>query len=154
MKAIVKLSCTAALAAAGFAAFAAPAGLPTTTSRRRGVQTTRCLCRPMTRRETMESVFAVRGDDLTLRQVIRSGGTFPVSVAVHGDRVYVLNAEDGGAGFGVGQRWRSIRVRSARWVATAPKARNVSTRCAVFCASGHEDSLTATVRLARSTYTI
>jgi 6-phosphogluconolactonase (cycloisomerase 2 family) len=43
------------------------------------------------------SVFAVRGDDLSLRQVVRSGGTFPVSVAVHDDRVYVLNAEDGGS---------------------------------------------------------
>ena len=38
------------------------------------------------------SVFAVRGDRLALRQVLGSGGTFPVSVAVHGDLVYVLNA--------------------------------------------------------------
>jgi Tol biopolymer transport system component len=30
-----------------------------------------------------------------LRQVVRSGGSFPVSVAVHGDVVYVLNALDG-----------------------------------------------------------
>jgi 6-phosphogluconolactonase (cycloisomerase 2 family) len=29
-------------------------------------------------------------------QVLDSGGTFPVSVAVHGDVVYVLNAESGG----------------------------------------------------------
>jgi 6-phosphogluconolactonase (cycloisomerase 2 family) len=43
------------------------------------------------------SVFAVHGDDLSLRQVVRSGGTFPVSVAAHDDRVYVLNAEDGGS---------------------------------------------------------
>jgi DNA-binding beta-propeller fold protein YncE len=42
------------------------------------------------------SVFGVRGDRLTLRQVLRSGGTFPVSVAVHGDLVYVLNALKGG----------------------------------------------------------
>jgi DNA-binding beta-propeller fold protein YncE len=42
------------------------------------------------------SVFGVRGDRLTLRQVLRSGGTFPVSVAVHGDLVYVLNALNGG----------------------------------------------------------
>ena len=42
------------------------------------------------------SVFSVRGDQLTLRQVVNSGGTFPVSVAVHGDLVYVLNAESGG----------------------------------------------------------
>ena len=43
------------------------------------------------------SVFAVRGDRLALRQVLSSGGTFPVSVAVHGDLVYVLNALNGGS---------------------------------------------------------
>jgi 6-phosphogluconolactonase (cycloisomerase 2 family) len=43
------------------------------------------------------SVFAVHGDRLELRQVIASGGTFPVSVAVHDDLVYVLNALDGGS---------------------------------------------------------
>ena len=42
------------------------------------------------------SVFSVRGDRLSLIQVLGSGGTFPVSVAVHGDVVYVLNAENGG----------------------------------------------------------
>ncbi len=42
------------------------------------------------------SVFAVHGDRLALRQVLGSGGTFPVSVAVHGDLVYVLNALNGG----------------------------------------------------------
>ncbi len=42
------------------------------------------------------SVFAVFGDHLALRQVIGSGGTFPVSIAVHGGVVYVLNAENGG----------------------------------------------------------
>jgi 6-phosphogluconolactonase (cycloisomerase 2 family) len=43
------------------------------------------------------SVFSVRGDDLTLRQVVSSGGTFPVSVAAHGNLVSVLNAENGGS---------------------------------------------------------
>src|SRR5215469_6953023 len=43
------------------------------------------------------SVFAVSGDRLRLRQVVGSGGTFPVSVAVHGGLVYVLNAENGGS---------------------------------------------------------
>ena len=43
------------------------------------------------------SVFAVHGDRLALRQVLSSGGTFPVSVAVHGDVVYVLNARSGGS---------------------------------------------------------
>ncbi len=42
------------------------------------------------------SVFAVRGADLTLRQVVSSGGTFPVSIAVHGNLVYVANAQHGG----------------------------------------------------------
>jgi 6-phosphogluconolactonase (cycloisomerase 2 family) len=43
------------------------------------------------------SVFSVIGDNLTLRQVVSSGGTFPVSVAVHGGLVSVLNAENGGS---------------------------------------------------------
>jgi hypothetical protein len=43
------------------------------------------------------SVFAVAHDRLLLRQVLPSGGNFPVSVAVHGDLVYVLNARDGGS---------------------------------------------------------
>jgi len=42
------------------------------------------------------SVFAVSGDRLALRQVVSSGGSFPVSVAVHGDLVYVVNALGGG----------------------------------------------------------
>jgi 6-phosphogluconolactonase (cycloisomerase 2 family) len=42
------------------------------------------------------SVFAIFGDHLALRQVLSSGGSFPVSIAVHGNVVYVLNAEDGG----------------------------------------------------------
>ena len=48
------------------------------------------------------SVFAVRGDRLLLRQVLPSGGTFPVSVAVHQRLAYVLNA--GGAGSVAGFR--------------------------------------------------
>ncbi len=43
------------------------------------------------------SVFAVSGDRLFLRQVVGSGGAFPVSVAVHHGLVYVLNAEEGGS---------------------------------------------------------
>jgi 6-phosphogluconolactonase (cycloisomerase 2 family) len=43
------------------------------------------------------SVFAVRGDQLRLVQVVSSGGTFPVSVTVHGPVVYVLNALNGGS---------------------------------------------------------
>jgi DNA-binding beta-propeller fold protein YncE len=43
------------------------------------------------------SVFGVHGDRLGLRQVLSSGGAFPVSVAIRGDLAYVLNAEDGGS---------------------------------------------------------
>jgi 6-phosphogluconolactonase (cycloisomerase 2 family) len=43
------------------------------------------------------SVFSVDGDHLSLRQTVASGGTFPVSIAVHGDLVYVLNALNGGS---------------------------------------------------------
>jgi 6-phosphogluconolactonase (cycloisomerase 2 family) len=46
------------------------------------------------------SVFAVFGDHLALRQVISSGGSFPVSVTVHGDLAYVLNALNGGSVYG------------------------------------------------------
>jgi 6-phosphogluconolactonase (cycloisomerase 2 family) len=42
------------------------------------------------------SVFSVSGDHLALRQVISSGGSYPVSIAVHGGLVYVLNALNGG----------------------------------------------------------
>jgi DNA-binding beta-propeller fold protein YncE len=50
------------------------------------------------------SVFAVSGDRLFLQQVIGSGGSFPVSVAVDHGLVYVLNADEGGAlqGYRVG----------------------------------------------------
>lgn len=43
------------------------------------------------------SVFAVHGDRLALRQIVASGGEFPVSVAAHGPDVYVLDALGGGA---------------------------------------------------------
>ncbi len=43
------------------------------------------------------SVFRVNDNSLTLQQVLFSGGSFPVSIAVHGDLVYVLNAENGGS---------------------------------------------------------
>ena len=43
------------------------------------------------------TVFNVDGDTLAPRDVVPSGGEFPVSIAVHGDLVYVLNARDGGS---------------------------------------------------------
>jgi Lactonase, 7-bladed beta-propeller len=41
--------------------------------------------------------FAVVGDHLIRRQIISSGGTFPVSIATKGDLLYVLNARGGGS---------------------------------------------------------
>ena len=46
------------------------------------------------------SVFHVDGDRLKLAQVLPSGGDFPVSVSVHGDHAYVLNAQGGGSLYG------------------------------------------------------
>jgi 6-phosphogluconolactonase (cycloisomerase 2 family) len=43
------------------------------------------------------TVFRVFGDQLVRSQVISSGGQFPVSIAVHGNQVYVLNALGGGS---------------------------------------------------------
>jgi 6-phosphogluconolactonase (cycloisomerase 2 family) len=43
------------------------------------------------------SVFSVRGDQLDLRQTLPSYGSFPVSIAVHDDLVYVLNGLGGGS---------------------------------------------------------
>ncbi|WP_328459525.1 lactonase family protein [Streptomyces sp. NBC_00448] len=43
------------------------------------------------------TVFSVDGDRLHREQVVTSGGNFPVSVTVRGDRVYVLNAREGGS---------------------------------------------------------
>jgi len=43
------------------------------------------------------TVFAVRGERLQRTQIIPTGGAFPVSVTFHNDRVWVLNALDGGS---------------------------------------------------------
>ena len=43
------------------------------------------------------TVFQVRGDTLSREQVVSSGGTFPSSIATHGDLVYVVNALNGGS---------------------------------------------------------
>jgi 6-phosphogluconolactonase (cycloisomerase 2 family) len=43
------------------------------------------------------TVFGVAGDRLWRRAVVPSGGSFPVSIAIHDDLVYVLNARDGGS---------------------------------------------------------
>ena len=43
------------------------------------------------------TVFTVHGNRLTRHQVTGSGGSFPVSIAVRGNVVYVLNARNGGS---------------------------------------------------------
>jgi 6-phosphogluconolactonase (cycloisomerase 2 family) len=43
------------------------------------------------------TTFAVQGTSLGWRHTIGSGGAFPVSIAVHGNVVYVLNARGGGS---------------------------------------------------------
>jgi DNA-binding beta-propeller fold protein YncE len=60
------------------------------------------------------SVFDVHGDKLVRRQVVSSGGDFPVSVAVHGSLVYVLNARSGGSVQGF-LRVGDILVRVPTW---------------------------------------
>ena len=60
------------------------------------------------------TVFDVHGDRLVRRQIISSGGTFPVSIAVHGNLVYVLNARDGGSIQGY-VRIGSTLVRVPAW---------------------------------------
>jgi 6-phosphogluconolactonase (cycloisomerase 2 family) len=54
------------------------------------------------------TVFGVTGDRLWRRSVVSSGGSFPVSVAIHGDLVYVLNARDGGTVQGFRRRDRGL----------------------------------------------
>jgi DNA-binding beta-propeller fold protein YncE len=60
------------------------------------------------------TVFDVHGDRLDRRQVVASGGAFPVSVAVHGNLVYVLNARDGGSIQGYLRVGRTL-VRVPAW---------------------------------------
>ncbi|WP_035803297.1 lactonase family protein [Kitasatospora mediocidica] len=70
------------------------------------------------------TVFSVDGDRLTQRQIVGSGGRFPVSVAVHDDVVYVLNALDGGSvqGFTVHDRRLSPRADWNRCLGLDPDA--------------------------------
>lgn len=43
------------------------------------------------------SVFSVQGDALQLREIVPTNGQFPVSITVHDDVAYVLNARGGGS---------------------------------------------------------
>ena len=77
------------------------------------------------------SVFAVSGDRLALRQTLRSGGSFPVSVTVSGNTAYVLNAREGGAvsGFRIDrQRVEPIARSPARSALTRRLLRSSRTR--------------------------
>jgi 6-phosphogluconolactonase (cycloisomerase 2 family) len=62
------------------------------------------------------SVFRVSGDRLQLSQVIWSGGDFPVSVTVHRNHAYVLNALGGGtlSGYRISGGWVSAIPGSSR----------------------------------------
>ncbi|HEY2506321.1 MAG TPA: beta-propeller fold lactonase family protein [Streptosporangiaceae bacterium] len=55
------------------------------------------------------TIFSVSGDRLVRREVVGSGGQFPVSIAVHGNQVFVLNALDGGSVAGFVQAGGSLR---------------------------------------------
>ncbi|HEY7100079.1 MAG TPA: hypothetical protein VH573_00370 [Mycobacteriales bacterium] len=60
------------------------------------------------------TTFAVHGDRLVRRQVLPSGGSFPVSIAAHGSLVYVLNARGGGSIQGY-LRVGGVLVRVPAW---------------------------------------
>jgi DNA-binding beta-propeller fold protein YncE len=60
------------------------------------------------------TTFAVHGDRLDRRQVLPSGGSFPVSIAAHGNLVYVLNARGGGSIQGY-LRVGGVLVRIPAW---------------------------------------
>jgi 6-phosphogluconolactonase (cycloisomerase 2 family) len=60
------------------------------------------------------TAFHVDGDRLTDRQVVGSGGSFPVSVAAYGSLVYVLNARGGGSIQGYREQGGHL-VRMPQW---------------------------------------
>jgi 6-phosphogluconolactonase (cycloisomerase 2 family) len=60
------------------------------------------------------TAFAVRRDHLTRLQTVSSGGTFPVSITVHGGLLYVLNARGGGSIQGY-LRLGGLLVRVPSW---------------------------------------
>lgn len=89
------------------------------------------------------SVFVVRGDGLTLRQTLRSGGSFPVSVTVSGNTAYVLNAREGGtvSGFHIEHQHVEPIVRSTRALGLDPTATPEFTHTpgqVVFTPDGHQ----------------
>ncbi len=55
------------------------------------------------------TVFSVNGDHLDRQQTIGSGGSFPASIAVSGNNVYVLNARAGGSVQGFRREGNGLR---------------------------------------------
>jgi len=68
------------------------------------------------------AAFTVHGDHVRLRQVLRSGGDFPVSLTRHGNLVYVLNAEGAGTirGFAIVGKHLEPISRSTRSLGLTP----------------------------------
>jgi DNA-binding beta-propeller fold protein YncE len=68
------------------------------------------------------SVFTFRNSHLRLRQVLGSGGEFPVSLTEHANLVYVLNATGAGSiqGYFVGDRRVEPIARSSRSLGLTP----------------------------------
>jgi 6-phosphogluconolactonase (cycloisomerase 2 family) len=68
------------------------------------------------------SVLGVRGDHLRLRQVLRSGGAFPVGLARSGNLIYVVNAAGAGSikGYAVHGRQLEPIARSLRSLHLTP----------------------------------
>ena len=88
------------------------------------------------------SVFAVLGDQLALRQVLGSGGTFPVSIAAKDGLVYVLNGLEGGSlqGFKV-QEGRLVAIPGSNRPLNLPEETPQFTRTpgtVVFSPSGSQ----------------
>ena len=70
------------------------------------------------------TVFDVNGSYLSHPQTLSSGGVFPVSVSIHGDLVYVLNARSGGSvsGFRINDGRLAPIPGSTRWLGLNPTA--------------------------------
>ncbi|HEX3618563.1 MAG TPA: hypothetical protein VHU61_18600 [Solirubrobacteraceae bacterium] len=75
------------------------------------------------------SVFDVNGDRLQRRQVIASGGSYPASIAVYGDTVYVLNTLGGGTiqGYRLNGGLLTPLAGSTRALGTTPDPASVFT---------------------------
>lgn len=68
------------------------------------------------------STFRVQDDGLLLTSVVSSGGTYPVSITVRGDTVYVLNAGGEGNlnGFKLTRRGQLVQMRGSTRILERP----------------------------------